>query len=192
MLGSEQSIVVDDGGDGKFDANDAIEFYGYPLDTLSTGARTYWLRAGKGTSNRVAVSKVNGGDPITGSVPFTYERIMRGIFASIVNNDDADAFFGALITIDPVTEPLTVANLDTSYGGNATLELVIQGGTDMAHRIDVAFNGHSLGTVTLWRRRAAVVHLHRSAIVADERHEQRHAHVAERLRRRQRPARKRV
>jgi hypothetical protein len=149
MLGKEQSIVVDDGGDGKFDANDAIEFYGYPLDTLSTGARTYWLRAGKGAGNRVAVSKVTGGNPITGRVAFTYERVMRGIFASIVNSDDADAFFGALITIDPVNEPLTVANLDTSYNGNATLEIVVQGGTDMAHRIAVAFNGHAIGNVTL-------------------------------------------
>jgi hypothetical protein len=150
MLGNEQSIIVDDGGDGKFDANDAIEFYGYPLDTLSSGARTYWLRAGKGTGNRVAVSKASGGSPVTGSVAFTYERIMRGIFASIVNSDDADAFFGALITIDPINEPLTLSNLDTSYNGSATLELVIQGGTDMAHRIDVALNGHSLGTVNLY------------------------------------------
>lgn len=149
MLGTEQSIVVDDGGDGKFDANDAIEFYGYPLDTLSTGARTYWLRAGKGTGNRAAVSKASGGSPVTGSVVFTYERVMRGIFASIVNSDDADAFFGALITIDPVNEPLTVANLDTSYAGNATLEIVIQGGSDMAHRIAIAFNGHAIGIVTL-------------------------------------------
>ena len=150
MLGNEQSVVVDDGGDGKFDANDAIEFYGYPLDTLSTGARTYWLRAGKGTGNRIAVSKASGGSPINGSVAFTYERVMRGIFASIVNSDDADTFFGTLITIDPVNEPVTVSNLDTSYNGNATLELVIQGGTAMAHRIDVAFNGHSLGTVALF------------------------------------------
>ena len=139
------------GGDGKFDTNDAIEFYGYPLDTLSTGARTYWLRAGKGNASRAATSSTTGGDPLTSSVPFTYERIMRGIFAAIVNNDDADAFFGSLITIDPVNEPLTVANLDTSYAGDATLEIVIQGGTDMQHRIDIAFNGHSLGTVTLWR-----------------------------------------
>jgi len=146
MLGTEQSIVVDDGGDGSFDANDAIEFYGYPLDTLSTGARTYWLRAGKGAGNRVAVSKASGGNPITGRVAFTYERVVRSVLAPI---DDANSFFGALITTDPVTEPLTVANMDPAYAGNATFELTIQGGTDMAHRIDVAFNGHSLGAVTL-------------------------------------------
>jgi len=152
MLGSEQSIVVDDGGDGKFDPNDAIEFYGYPLDTPSTGARTYWLRANKGNSNgasRVTVSKVSGGDPITGSVPFTYEHIERSIFDSLTSDDNIDSFFGTLITSEGGVEPLTVANLDTSYGGNATYEVFVLGGTDGQHIIDVNFNGHQLGTITL-------------------------------------------
>ena len=150
-LGAEQDIVVDDGGDGKFDTNDAIEFYGYPVDVVSTGARTYWLRSSKsdGNNSRVETSKNKGGDPITGSVPFTYERVERSVFAALVNNGDADAFFGTLITNETGTEPLTVANIDSSYGGNAKLELVLQGGTDMAHRMDAAINGHSLGTIAL-------------------------------------------
>jgi uncharacterized repeat protein (TIGR01451 family) len=152
MLGTEQSIKVDDGGDGKFDSNDAIEFFGYPLDSISTGARTYWLRSAKGNGgNRVSVSTVSGGDPITGSVPFTFERIERSIFAPLVTSD-SDPFFGTLITSDGGTEPITVAaNIDASYGGNATLDLVIQGATDGTHNIDVTFNGHSLGTVSLTR-----------------------------------------
>jgi uncharacterized repeat protein (TIGR01451 family) len=150
MLGVEQFIAVDDGGDGKFDPNDAIEFYGYPLDTVSTGARTYWLRSSKGNGgNRVTVSKVAGGDPITGSVPFTFERIERSIFDPIANNGDADAFFGTLITTDSGTEPLTAKNFDASYGGNATIDLEILGATDMAHIIDVVFNGHDLGSIAL-------------------------------------------
>jgi len=149
MLGNEQSIRVDDGGDGKFDPNDAIEFYGYPLDTPSTGARTYWLRSNKGNSSRVTVSNISGGDPITGSVPFTYEHIERSIFDSLTSDDNIDSFFGTLITSEGGVEPLTVANLDTSYGGNATYEVQILGGTDGLHIIDVNFNGHQLGTITL-------------------------------------------
>ncbi len=151
MLGTEQSITVDDGGDGKFDPNDAVEFYGYPLDSVSTGARTYWLRSSKGSSgSRVTVSKVKGGDPITGSVPFTFERIERSIFDPVSTGDDV--FFGTLITSDSGTEPVTVSNnYDASYGGNATLDLVILGATDMAHVIDVAINGHSAGTAALPR-----------------------------------------
>ena len=152
MLGAEQDIVMDDGGDGKFDANDAIEFYGYALDSTSTGARTYWLRASKGDGNnsRVDVSKVKGGDPITGSVPFTYERKERSIFfAALISNGDGDNFLGEIIANETVTSPLKVGNLDPSYGGNATLDLVIQGGTLVPHSIDVSINGHSLGTATL-------------------------------------------
>jgi len=151
MLGTEQFINVDDGGDGKFDTNDAIEFYGYPLDLPSTGARTYWLRSVKGSSNRVTVSKINGGDPITGSVPFTVERAERSIFDSVSNNADIDPWVGTLILAETGTEPLTVRNLDTSYGGNATLELDILGATELVHSIGVALNGHDLGTVSLAR-----------------------------------------
>ena len=149
MLGNEQSIRVDDGGDGKFDSSDAIEFYGYPLDTPSTGARTYWLRSKGNSSARVTVSNVSGGDPITGSVPFTYEHVERSIFDSLTSDDNIDSFFGTLITSEGGIEPLTVTNLDTSYGGNATYEVQILGGTDGLHIIDVNFNGHQLGTVTL-------------------------------------------
>ena len=151
MLGAELDIAMDDGGDGKFDPNDAIEFYGYPVDVVSTGARTYWLRAKKndGKNSRINLSKAKNGDPITGSVPFTYERIERSVFAALVNNGDADAFFGTLITSETGTEPLTVSNIDASYAGNAKLELTILGGTDVVHSIATAINGHSLGTLAL-------------------------------------------
>jgi uncharacterized repeat protein (TIGR01451 family) len=150
MLGTEQSIVVDDGGDGKLDANDAIEFYGYPLDTISSGARTYWLRSKKGSENRVAASKINGGDPVTGSVPFTFERAQRSLFfAGLTTNGDASNFFGEVIGSWTATEPMNAGNPDTSYGGNATLEVTIQGGFNLTHRIDVAVNGHSVGTATI-------------------------------------------
>jgi hypothetical protein len=151
MLGSEQSIIVDDGGDGRLDVNDAIEFYGYPLDSISTGARTYWLRSKKGSMSRVAISKGKGGSPITGSVPFVYERAQRSLyFGALTTNGENGNFFGEVIGSWTGIEPLQVGNLDPSYGGNATLDIVIQGGLNMPHRIDVAINGHSLGIVTLY------------------------------------------
>jgi len=150
MLGTEQSMIVDDGGDGKLDANDAIEFYAYPLDSVSTGARTYWLRSRKGSENRVTTSQITGGDPITGSVPFTFDRVERSVFfAALRNNGDAGNFFGELIGDWTGIEPLRVGNIDSTYGGNATLQLVVQGGTDGTHTIDVAINGHDLGVVAL-------------------------------------------
>ncbi|MEA2162302.1 MAG: hypothetical protein QOK37_429 [Thermoanaerobaculia bacterium] len=150
MLGAEQAIIVDDGGDGKFDSNDAIEFYGYPLDSISTGARTYWLRAKKGNENRIASSPNNGGDPITGSVPYRYDRVERSLFfGSLISNGDEGNFFGSIIGDWTTIEPMTVGNLDTSYGGNAQFDIGIQGGLGVTHRIDITMNGHELGVVTL-------------------------------------------
>ena len=147
--GIEQPIRVDDGGDGKFDSADAIEFYGLPLDTRSTGARTYWLRS-KGGNNRVALNKDKGGDPITGSVSFTARRIDRNIFFAALTNVEEN-FFGPLIMSGwDTAEDLTVGALDPAYGGNATLDVTIQGGTDqIVHIVGVNFAGHDLGTVSL-------------------------------------------
>ncbi|HEX9459176.1 MAG TPA: C25 family cysteine peptidase, partial [Thermoanaerobaculia bacterium] len=53
------------------------------------------------------------------------------------------------ITTESGTEPLTVSNVDASYGGNVTMDLEILGATEIAHVIDVTFNGHSLGAIAL-------------------------------------------
>jgi uncharacterized repeat protein (TIGR01451 family) len=152
MQGIEQPLVVNEGSGGTFDS---IEFYGQKLDTISTGARTYWLRSGDGSADRLPLSKIKGGDPLTGGVAFTAERDERGIFfPALINNGEAENFFGPLISSEPATQQLAVGNLDTSYGGNATLEVTIQGGTDVVHPTAIAFNGRSLGTVTLSHQEA--------------------------------------
>jgi len=147
--GIEQPITVDDGDDNRFDANDAIEFYGLPLDTRSTGARTYWLRT-KGGNNRVKLAKDKGGDPVTGSVAFTARRIDRNIFFAALTNVEEN-FLGPLIFADvATTQTLTLGGVDPAYGGNATVEVTIQGGTDnQSHNVSVDFNGHPLGYLTL-------------------------------------------
>ena len=141
MQGIEQPMVVND---------DAIEFYGQPLDAVSTDARTYWLRLGNGAASRVPLSKNRGGEPLTGSVAYTDAMTERSIyFAALVNNGDAQNFFGPFIATDPATQELHVSNLDGAYAGNAALDVTIQGGSDGAHEIAVAVNGMSAATVHL-------------------------------------------
>jgi hypothetical protein len=149
--GIEQPITVDEGGDGKFDANDTVGFYGLPLDTRSTGARTYWLRA-KGGNNRVKLAKGKSGSPVTGSVPFTVQRIDRSIFAAAVTNVEEN-FFGPLIFAGEQTSvDINAAGIDASYGGDANLEVTLQAGTDgVLHSVGVTFAGHPLGTVSMPR-----------------------------------------
>lgn len=140
--GIEQPIVAD---------SDGIEFYGLPIDTLSTGARTYWLRSGKGNGARLPTAKNKGGDPVTGSLPFTYERKERSIyFAALENNGDGTNFFGQVISPWPATQELLIGALDPSYAGNATIDVTIQGATaPFNHQIDISLNGHDLGNVSL-------------------------------------------
>jgi Peptidase family C25 len=138
--GVEQPIVVN---------ADSIEFYGRGLDTISTGARTYWLRWSEGAANRLPLVKPRGGAPLAGSVTFAYEKRERSMFlAAIVNNGDAENYFGPLVWSEPTEQPLRLGNADSGAAGNATLEVTLQGGTDGPHRTQIAFNGQSLGVVT--------------------------------------------
>jgi uncharacterized repeat protein (TIGR01451 family) len=154
--GVEQPMLIADGGDGKLDPNDAIEFYGVGLDTISTGARTYWLRNGKGNADRIKLSKSKGGDPVTGSVPFTYEKKERGVFfAALVTNGEEQNFFGPVVGSWSATQSLTVGAIDPSYGGNATVEIAVQGGTLGAHVTRIELNGQTLGIANLIDQQAA-------------------------------------
>src|SRR6185436_3998543 len=150
-IGTECAIVVSDGANGKFDEPaDAIEFYGLPLDTASTGARTYWLTAGKGRGDRVGSAKGKGGDPFAGSTSFAYERKERSVyFPTPTTNPDDQNFYGPVVTSSATTEELTLGNVDTSASGNASLTVALQGGTDFPiHRVEVTINGHAVGIAT--------------------------------------------
>ncbi len=127
---------------------DGVSFYGLPLDTASTGARTYWLRA-KGNANRIATSRI-GGSTLTGDVPFTYARTERTVyFPGLTNNGDHENMFGPILTTDPYTQSFTLAGVDTASTGNATLDIVVQGGSEIPHSLNLDINGHSL-TTAIW------------------------------------------
>jgi hypothetical protein len=138
--GVEQPIVVN---------TDSIEFYGRRLDTISTGARTYWLRWSDGAANRLPFARAHGGTPLAGSIRFEYEKRERSMFlAAIVNNGDAENYFGPLVWSEPTEQQINLGNVDTAAAGNATLAVTLQGGTDGPHRVAIAVDGQSLGVVT--------------------------------------------
>ena len=152
--GVEQPIVVKN---GQFDLADTVEFYGLGVDTAATGARTYWLRSVNGGRLRYSSPGGKKQPSFSGnSVSFTTQRIDRLFFAAgILTGAPSDNWTGLLITGDglldrdwsPAAEELKVANVDP--GGNATMEIVMQGATDGRHDVTVGVNGHSLGIATL-------------------------------------------
>jgi uncharacterized repeat protein (TIGR01451 family) len=137
--GIEQPILVTD---------DALEFYGIGLDTPSSGARAYWLTNEKGLGSRIRNDKSKGSKQSIARTPFTYERIERTVFfTALTNNGDRENFFGAVITNWGAAQELFVENADRT-ASTATMELVLQGGSDGEHRVQLTLGSTNLGMAT--------------------------------------------
>ncbi|HYC62215.1 MAG TPA: C25 family cysteine peptidase [Thermoanaerobaculia bacterium] len=152
--GSEVPIAVNDGGDGKFDASDAIEFYAIGMDTTYSGTRTYWLVSGNATGLRFRAKGKAKGAPLTAqSFPYTIERKERFIFfGAQAGATDRDSYYGSAIYSDPTTQPLQVSNL--AAGGSVTLTVAAQGATLTEHRVSVALNGSLIGYLEYYGQEA--------------------------------------
>jgi uncharacterized repeat protein (TIGR01451 family) len=139
--GVEQPVVVND---------DSIEFYALDLDTPATGARTYWVR-NKDNDVTLEPAFSGGGTPLTGSVPFVYQRIDRSVWVpNFLDTADGENFFGPIVTSTPVSQDLSVGGYDASAASPAKLQLTIRGGSeDIEHRIRVELNGFLVSTAVL-------------------------------------------
>jgi len=132
-----------------FGLNDTIEFYGYGLDTPSAGGRIYYVTTATGRGLRIDTSNVAGGGAAApANYPYTFTRTERMLwFSALVDNAAHDNFYGQLVWTWPSVEMLKVVNIDPS-GGDATLEIVLQGVTDnYDHVVSAVFNGHELGPI---------------------------------------------
>ncbi|MFY9607362.1 MAG: C25 family cysteine peptidase [Blastocatellia bacterium] len=146
--GQELPISVTGEKDGSFDSSDAIEFYGLGLDTASTDTRTYWLVVGTSPGKRIG-QVTSGANRIgAGFFPQTVERKDRTIYFSALRNGDKENFFGAVIAGAPVDQALTLRHLAATSLGQATLEVALQGVTNVPHRVRIDVNGRSSGELS--------------------------------------------
>jgi hypothetical protein len=90
--------------------------------------------------------------PVSGSTapasfPFTVLREDRTTyFAALLNGENNDNFFGAIITSEPTDQDLVVAHIDSSSALPISLDVALQGVTDaQEHGVTVQFNGATLG-----------------------------------------------
>ncbi|HEX7709119.1 MAG TPA: C25 family cysteine peptidase, partial [Thermoanaerobaculia bacterium] len=146
MNGAEQPLLIN-APNGVFDEESAIEFHGVGIDTPAAGARPYWLVAGAGENRRVGHAPGSSGGAAIEFTPMVFERIERSsFFAALTTNGDRDNFYGAIISSSRAAQNISVENIDRTRG-DATLEVVIQGGTMGPHGVRAELNGHLLGTV---------------------------------------------
>lgn len=143
-------VPIKQSGDGnRLTAADSIEFYGHGLESTTETAQTYYLVVGKDAGLRIGVAGPQTISPPAGATNFNYtiERAERMIYFSGLLNGDAENFFGDVVSSDPLTQTLSVTNLDAG-GAGATLEVTLQGVTNQAHQVRVRMNGADVGTMS--------------------------------------------
>ncbi|HEX5732525.1 MAG TPA: C25 family cysteine peptidase [Blastocatellia bacterium] len=150
--GQEQPIVVTGEADGRFDAADAVEFYGLGIDSMVTDARTYWVTAGDGPGRRIEEVKGRKGKSAPASFSYTVERKDRTVYFSSLNNGEADNFFGPVVAREPVQLALALHAIDRAAQSDAELEVILQGVTQAHHRVRVFFNDSDFGEIGFYDR----------------------------------------
>jgi len=81
------------------------------------------------------------------SFPFTVLFEQRTTyFAALLNGENNDNFFGAIVTSNPVDQVITVAHIDPTSSLPVTMDVTLQGVTDQQpHSISISFNGAPVG-----------------------------------------------
>ncbi len=147
--GQEVPIRVSGESDGHFDAEDAVEFYGTGVNTASTDARVYWLVAGAQAGRRIQPVSDEGTVESGSGFAYTVERRDRTVYFSALRNGEAENFFGAVLARDAVDQTLAVEHLDGA-GEQATIEVAVQGVTQVPHRVGVEINGEYAGEMLFY------------------------------------------
>jgi uncharacterized repeat protein (TIGR01451 family) len=151
--GVEQPLLLAGGSVGMASPTDALEFYGTGIDTPFSGTRVYWLVRDNSHAKRIVAEQPTvSAAAAPPSFPFTVVREDRTIyFAALLNGENNDNFFGAVVSSDPVDQPLVIAHRDTSSSLPVSLDLSIQGVTDgQQHTVSVDLNGRSLGNINFF------------------------------------------
>ncbi|HKV06117.1 MAG TPA: C25 family cysteine peptidase [Candidatus Acidoferrales bacterium] len=146
--GVEQPIRIQGRQSGPLGPSDSIEFYGTGIDTPFSGTRVYWLVRGTRPGERIPlVSSPGSGGSGDASFLFTVLFEQRTTyFAALLNGENNDNFFGAIVTSEPIQQVLTVAHVDSGSSLPVTLDVTLQGVTDLqSHRVSVAINGSPVG-----------------------------------------------
>jgi uncharacterized repeat protein (TIGR01451 family) len=146
--GIEQPLVISNGENGMVSPSDGIEFYGTGIDTPFSADRIYWLVRENMPGKRVVFEpSPSSGNASANSFPFTVVREDRfTYFAALLNGENNDNFFGAIVTSDPVDQDLEVAHFDSSSALPVALDLTLQGANDgQPHSVSVQVNGSMIG-----------------------------------------------
>jgi hypothetical protein len=126
---------------------DAVEFYGYPMDTRYSGSAVYWLTAGQGVGVELPSTALTAPGAATASYLASAEIRERLTWFGAARNGDAEKFFGPGVYSTARQRTIPVDALDVAETGSR-LELALQGLTEVPHAVSVSVNGLPVASVT--------------------------------------------
>jgi uncharacterized repeat protein (TIGR01451 family) len=148
--GVEQPMAIIGKQTGPITAGEAIAFYGTGIDTPFSGTRVYWLIRGSQPGKRIPESALQGSGA-SGLQSFSSAVTLEQrttYFAALLNGPNADNFFGAVVSTDPVDQDLTVNHYDPTSSIAAQMSVTLQGvTTGQAHSVSVTLNGSAVGVL---------------------------------------------
>ncbi len=99
--GQEIPIRVSGEADGRFDADDSIEFFNAALDDQTADIRVYWLTSAAGSGQRLKVQKTVDTTGSSNAYPSIVEFKERNVYFASLTNGDRENFFGDVVTSSP-------------------------------------------------------------------------------------------
>lgn len=145
VRGVEQAITVNDGGDGRLDPTDSIEFYGVPANTNESETNVYYVVASQQQGRRIEFGNYAGQPSDATTFISTLERRDRNIYISSLLNGEEPNYFGAIVNQAGVDQTLNI--LDAVPTGTANIRVVLQGIARSEHLVSVELNGNLVGTI---------------------------------------------
>jgi uncharacterized repeat protein (TIGR01451 family) len=149
--GVEQPMLVESRAGNRERPIEGIEFYGTGIDTPFSGTRVYWLVRGTQPGERVTQIPASASGTATAE-DFLFTVLLEErttYFATLLNGENQDNFFGDAVTTQPVDEQLTIAHLNPNSALQATIDVTLQGATDQqAHAVSVSLNGNPVGEMS--------------------------------------------
>lgn len=142
--GVQVPVQVSGESDGRFDANDAVEFFGSGVDTPYANARVFYLTAGDGAGLRMKVVPHAAGPIVRPSYASTVELKKRTVHFSALSNGEKENIFGDVLAFEPLDQVVALPGVDP-LGSHAKLEVALQGVTLIPHDVVVAINGTTIG-----------------------------------------------
>ncbi len=148
VQGQAHAMTVIGEGDGRFDPQDAITFYGQGIDTPWSETQPYWLVVGARLGTRISTSAELTGPKAGTSFLDTLIQRERKFYSPAIQNGEAENFFGAVINSATTTQMLEMGPLDLTSPSAAQLTIRLQGATPGPHQVQVTLNQIPLGVVT--------------------------------------------